>query len=354
MYIGEKETGWLLTVLVTSQIFVRGINGFVSASGTAGAIVSLLCCAIVLVYFWIIDKLKFSHDVGMFDMMRESYGNSATVIIGAVLTVLSALNCSMRLKMFSVAVADIVLPDSPQVYVMLFFAVAMLVAVSVGLEALTRYALPAGMVIALLSAAVVAFNFDSYKLTNIFPLLGRGGEGIASSSGMISMFSDFFYIYILADFFRKKHAVKRVSLKAVALSGIIITSITFFYILAVPYPSSAKFDYPFFRLASLANTSVLFQRLDAFVYVIWLFSGFICTGALALFTIMIFSQTFKLSDYKGIVHAFIFLISAFSLTAKNRFSLVNSLFSTFVFSLLAVTAVVYRFKIISGRNTDEE
>lgn len=352
MYIGEKETKWLLTILITSQFFVNGINIFTKAAGTSAAFVAFLSFLLVFAYVFFIERIKISEDAGVFEMMSECYGK-LTVFVGAVFSFLSALNSSMRLKMFTTAVTDIILPDSPKIFVLIFFVIAMLTVSFSGLEAITRYALPSGITILFFAFLVCIFNLEGFKIANISPLLGRGNKGIALSAGSIRVFADIFYVFVLSNFFRQKGALKRVALKSMALSGVIIILITLFYTLAVPYPASFGFEYPFFRLSALANTSVLFQRLDAAVYIIWIFSGFLSVGITALLSAIIFSKSFGLTDYKGVIHAFTFLIAAFSLVEGNYFDLINSLFAIFVFSLVGVTSVIYRFKIISGRDKNE-
>lgn len=349
MHIGEKETKWLFVVLMTSQIFVSGINVFAGTSGILGVVSAFLCTVLVFLYFYAVDKIKKSRDIGFFDMIEESFGRKITIVAGIILTVLSAFNSSARLKMFSVAVTDIILPDSPVSFAILLFAFAIFAASFFGLEALTRYALPTGIVITVFAAAVGVFNFESYKASNIFPLLGNGYALPKSMAGGISMFGDIFYLYILAHYFRKKHAVKRIGLKAIAISGIIIMTVVLLYNLAVPYPASENFNYPFFRLSSLANTSILFQRLDAIVYVIWLFSGFLTSGALVLFTALIFTQSFGVSDYRGVIHAVIFTVIALSFSNKN-YEVMISVFAAVVFSLLLFAAIAYRFM---RRKSDE-
>jgi len=352
MYIGEKETKWLFVVLITSQVFVSGINIFMGMGGILGAFSAFICTLLMLLYFYVTDKIKKSHDIGFFDMLEESCGKKASITAGTILTLLSVFNCSVKLKTFSVAVTDIILPDSPVSFAMLLFAFSILAVLFFGLEALTRYALPAGIVITVFAAAVGVFNFESYKTSNIFPLFGNGQIAPKSIAGGINMFADVFYVYIIAHYFRKKHAVKRVSLNAIAISGIIITAVVFLFNLAIPYPASGNFNYPFFRFSSLANTSVLFQRLDALVYVIWLFSGFLTTGALVLFTSLIFTQSFGISDYKGVVHTVVFAVLALSFSNKN-YVVMQSVFAAVALLLLLFTVTLYRLKIIMGRNSDE-
>ena len=108
----------------------------------------------------------------------------------------------------------------------------------------------------------------------------------------------------------------RVGIKAAVISAVIIVIVTLAYALCVPYPASSVYEYPFFRLATLANASVLFQRLDGAVYITWIFAeGLICTGALALFWSMIFADGFKCSDYKGSAPLVVLIISALSLSS---------------------------------------
>jgi len=332
---------------------VNGIKIFAEISGLLGVVFGLLCSGFMIFYFWIIDKIENVSANNFFDVMKISYGKTAAIFIGAALALISLFNASMRLKMFLSAVTDIILPDSPEAFVAIFFVIAIFAVSFLGLESLTRYALPTGVVIVALVLFTGIFNLENYRFSNIFPLMGNGYKMSKNVPDGIFLFSDIIYLYFLTGFFKKKHAIKRVWLKSVVLSGALITVVIGLYQLAVPYPASIGFDYPYFRLASLANTSVLFQRIDAVVYIIWLFSGFVSTGALALFTMIIFAENFDMSDYKGIIHIVIFLIIAFSALDKNYFNLLSNVFTLAVLIFIPVTAILYRFKALSRRKNNE-
>lgn len=343
MHIGERETKWLLVILVTSRFFLGAVSGFVKAAGTAAAVSAAVCSLLVLLYFAVLGKIRLNSEGGISSMLSMGCGKYLGFAAAALLTVFSVFNASARLREFTNAVGDIILPDSPDAYIIIFFAAVMLAVSFFGTETITRYCLAAGTVILLLAALICLMNISSADLLNVCPPLGNGISGILKGLGSVYLFSDMLYIYLLEDFFRKKGASGRIGVRAAAVSGVVITVLTLMYTLCVPYPASKFFEYPVFRLAALSNTSVLFQRADGIVYIIWLFSGFISSGALALFTAMLFAKCFRADDYRGCVPAVIFIICALALS-KTDLSRFGAVFAAASFIIVGVAAAVQSFR----------
>lgn len=351
-YIGEKETKWLFVMLFTSRAFVGAIHDFISFSGSIAYLNVIVCTVLVFLFLLIVNKINPCMKDDLFSMMRFCYGKPAAVALGTVLTALSFLNTAVRLRMFADAVKGAVLPSSPVIYILLFFAAAAAAVLLLGAEPITRYGYVSAIVIFFLTAIICLFNVRQYNVSNLYPHGGEYVKKLSSGTSMIYMFSDVLYLYIISGFFKSGGAVKRIGIRAAAVSGIAVTLLVLFCCALTPYPATLAFKYSFFRLASLAKSSVVLQRLDGLVYIIWIFTGFVSVGALALFTLITFSETFDTSDTKGTLPLTVFVIVVLAYAGIGFEKVLNILLCAAAFLLPAVTAAVCRIKM-KGRKSDE-
>ena len=336
--IGSKETIWLFIILILSRVTLDAVSVFVYNSGTAAAINSI-CGLIIAGIAVLITNIAFKNN-DIKDVFLSVYGKKLQMALGAVLFVVTILNASRRMTMFSDAIGEFVLQTSPKVFILGIFAICIFFTSFIGIEALSRFSYLAGIGIALFIGIIVASSSVEVRVENIYPVLGKGRA--LNVFNMLYVFSDIMYFYLIGSSVTNRN--KHVELGIVIKSGIIISFIAFFYALCVPYPVSEKFVYPIYRLASLANTSVLIQRLDGLVFLIWIFAGFVSVGALTIFATEIFRSSFKLSDRRGVLPVITFVIFLVSLTGGGNFKFLDSILSVFAFAVFPITSVIYKIK----------
>lgn len=345
--LDENETKWLFVILLTSEILVGAINGFTAAAGSGAAAAALTCTAAAAAFFAVTESIRRCDDVPFFDMIKSCYGKTASAAIGSVLTVISLFGCARSVRIFTSAVADVVLTQSPALYIAAFFAAAMLAVSVYGLQTLSRYAIAAGKILAVFVLVIVIFNIKNLRLSNALPIFGNGADGMASSVGMVYIFSDILYLCVISDHFQSRGAVMRVGSRSLIISGLFAVCAVFVYCCSVAYPASTHFRYPIFRLAALANTSVLLQRLDGAVYILWLIAGFISCGARALFTSVLFEKSFDCGDSRGIAPTVI--LAAIMLSGIVPKDGVRAAFACTAVVIYSVTIITYRLWRISNR-----
>lgn len=336
--IGSKETIWLFIILILSRVTLDAVSVFVYNSGTAAAINSI-CGLIIATIAVLITNIAFKKNNSE-DVFASVFGKRGQMLLGIILFIITILNASRRMTMFSDAIGDFVLETSPKAFILGIFAFSVFFASFMGIEPLTRFSYLAGIGIVLLIGIIAISSSVEVKLENIYPILGKGRA--LNVFNMLYVFSDIMYFYLIGRHVanRKKH----IELGIVIKSGIIISFLAFFYTLCVPYPVSEKFVYPIYRLASLANTSVLIQRLDGFVFLIWLFSGFVSVGALTIFASEIFKSVFKLSDRRGALPVITFVIFLIALTCADKIKISDTILSIFAFAVFPVTSIIYKIK----------
>lgn len=348
MYVGERETKWLFVILFTSQFLLGAVRTFAICGTSAAALSALLCCIVPIVLLCAAEKLSGGLGGDFTQILQRCYGKCAAAVIELIIFALAVSNASLRLKAFVTALSRTVYPGTPNLYLTAFFTFVMLCVCFLGAENITRYARLAGIGMSLVLVLVLAMAVPHFEEANICPVFGSGAAGILRGTFAAQAFADVIYLYFIGRLLRNDGAPLRVGIKAAVISAVIIVIVTLAYALCVPYPASSVYEYPFFRLATLANASVLFQRLDGAVYITWIFAGFICTGALALFCSMIFADGFKCSDYKGSAPLVVLIISALSLSSLKAVKILNTAFAPSVLAVILITALIYRTR--GGKN----
>jgi len=94
----------------------------------------------------------------------------------------------------------------------------------------------------------------------------------------------------------------------------------------------------------LANSSVVFQRLDGLVFLIWIFLGFISAGALCLFAVMVLSQNLRLKNQSAMCFFAVVMSLTFALWNVDFKSFLRPLMSAISFLFLPLTALLYKIK----------
>lgn len=338
--IGAKETKWLLILLMLSTVTLGDIAVFVSNSGTA-AFINCICGLLIALLATLVVNLLIRH-TDMFEVFTAVYGKALTSILGFVLLAVTLMNGAQKMELFSRAISEFVLTDTPRIFILILFSVSVLSAVLFNLEAITRYALAAGLVFLVFAGIIVFASLSEARYTNICPVLGKGR--IVNVLNMLYVFGDVVYFYIISGYIRNRRRSAFTASKAVIGAGVITAVLTLFYTLCVPYPVSEKYTYPLYRLASLANYTVVLQRLDGLVFLMWMFLGFISVSALTLFAVIIFARLFNLSDPRAVSPAFVFLVFLITLTGFVSEKAVNVILPAFAFGVMPLTAVLYKFK----------
>lgn len=336
--INARETHWLFVMLILSRITLDAVSVFVKNSGTAAVINSAFGFLIAFALLFVTDRCfkRSSFD----DVARDVYGKFGQRIFGFVFFCITLLNSVRRITMFSDAIGDFVLTASPYAFILIIFAVCAFVTALLGIEALVRISYITGGVTVLLIGIIMASSLVEVDITNIYPVLGKGR--ISNVFDMLYVYSDIVYLYYIKNSI--SGGQKHTFVKPLVKSAVVVSLVTLFYTLCVPYPVSEKFSYPIYRLASLSNTTVLIQRLDGIVFLIWIFSGFVSVGSLVYFASQIFKDTFCLKDRKGTLPIIAFLVFIIALIGGGKWNCADGIISAFAFGALPATAIIFKYK----------
>lgn len=335
--IRSKEISTLFTLLIASHVMLDAISLFVSNSGTAAYINSLLCTFLALAATLVINVCFDSECFS--GVLKGALGRYVYYVFCFILLGLTCLNAAQRINGAVAPVCKYMLSDTPKIFVYLLFAVVIFAVTRAGIGVISDYAFAVGIAVVGIIALIIALSAGEADYINLCPILGKGD--FSNVFAMLYVFSDIVYFYVLAS--RMRISLKANSLRIILLGGIITTVLVMFYTLCIPYPASLYPDYPLYTLASLANSSVVIQRLDGLVFIIWLFVGMICAGALTLFSVIIFKDLFGIRESKGICGAMSFVIFLISVLELSL-SWLSGAMTIVTFVVLPVISLIYKLK----------
>ena len=127
----------LAVIMIASQICL-GIPSKLVAFFPSGAYIPLLFTGVfVVVYCTIMDKFLKGNSVG--EAAGRIFGTTFVKFIDLAFAFWSVIYASFVMKSFSHAIGEVVLPLSPEVFVLGIAALVALVVCFVGFEALNRY-----------------------------------------------------------------------------------------------------------------------------------------------------------------------------------------------------------------------
>ncbi len=332
--IGYRETKWLFFLLMASNV-ITGAVSMLSGEFASGGFIPVIVSAVLALFLVYVTNRCLGKDgvLPLNPLMSK--------LLGTALFLVTVIAAGTRMKHFAAAIGDIVLVQSPKVFILFIMASAVLSVMLLRLEAVTRYALASSMVF-LLFLAIIAFStFSEFDVRNIYPVMGKGN--FLNSWSALYIFSDIVYFYVIFPHIKNSDKARRVPYKAIVLCALFTLILFAIYTLCVPYPVSQTFKYPIYRLAVLANSSVVFQRLDGVVFIIWIFLSFISSGSLALFAVMIFKKVFCLKNQNAICPAVALLCFGISLWDADFDGFVKTAMSLASFFVLPCLAFVFKY-----------
>jgi len=338
--IGARETKWLFFLLMISGICFDELNFLINKFATGAYIALGLVTLLAVLSVYITERLMGEEDI--FTAITTAWGRWGALVFWVVLFLVTVLNASVRMKDFAHVTGKVLLPESPPIFTLFFISGAAFAVAFLKLEAISRYALVAAAVFMAFVSVIIFTASGEAEFLNVFPLMGKGNY--LKSLPYVYIFSDIVYFWVISSHIRKNSQKKHMPVKSVALTGAVGLVILIFYMLCVPYPASGDYVYPLRRLSMLANSSVVFQRLDGLVFLIWIFLGFISAGALCLFAVMVLSQNLRLKNQSAMCFFAVVMSLTFALWNVDFKSFLRPLMSAISFLFLPLTALLYKIK----------
>lgn len=335
---GASEIKWLIVVIVLSDVILKGISNVGSDYGTGAyipVVISAIVCAVVLM----LTNSFFAHK-DFHKVLSSIYGIKPAGFICLSLAVFTLMYASLIMGEYALAIKKFMLPATSEIFILAMMSAALLAVCLTGYEAICRYSSVAAWVFLGFVSVIIFLSLTEAKTENIYPLLGKGNFKVSLQP--FGMFSFVGYYYVISSKAAGRH--KATAFKSLAISFSIIIVLVVIWTLCVPYPLSAKISYPLHRLSLLANNSIIFQRLDGLVFIIWIFSAFISSGALMLIAATVFSEVLGLKNQNAVSPAIVFLAFLLSASGFGFLAFSRTFICLFFLVFMPVSAVICRLK----------
>jgi spore germination protein KB len=298
--ITKKEAICLMILFIIGSTTIVGIGGAAKNDAWFAATMAIIMAIpVVLVYSRLLSLFP-GHD--LFSVLNLVFGNVAGRVL-AILYIWYAFHLgALVIRNFGEFINNVMMPETPMLFPMLFLALVVIVAVKSGVEVMARtsaYVLPAvvGIILIVQLLAIPLFNFDY-----LFPLLHDNWGPV-----MMGTFSAFSFPYAETVLFiavlsslKPNQSPYKVYLTSLLLAGAIIMVLTLRNILVVG-PELEHLNFPAHVAVSRIHLGDFIQRIEVTVSFVFTL-GVIIKSSVCLFVASRGLGTlFGLYDYRSIV-----------------------------------------------------
>jgi spore germination protein (amino acid permease) len=316
---GKWEAVTVLINVICAKVFLNFPRKVAEDAGTAGWLMTIYVSLLAFLGFFIIARLyKRYEGKDLIDLGEHIGGSIGRILVGSIVIGFLVFMASLYLREFGENMKEITLTVSPLSFVIMFFAVGMIVAAYVGLEAIVRYHALAVPIIATGFFIILIAVLPLADFRNITPILGMGAyEIFVSGFFKISLFGELLIIFLLIPFLQTHDNFVKAGYTALGFSSFFLFISALVYLAVVDYPVTIESFLPIHRLATLINIGRFFQRIESIFVLIWALAGLLYISTAFFFAVYIFKKTFKLEYYRPLILPFAVLVFNLSFLPPN-------------------------------------
>lgn len=356
---GYSEALSLTIIFMATKSFL-GYPRYIAQAGLTAGWLIVAISAFVALGFWLIISGLLERFPGK-SLMQINYhllGPFFGLGLNVLLLLYVVLANSILLREFSEAVILTALPDAPISSLTVLFAIPVLFATYLGIEAITRssfISLPF-VIFGSFSALILLYPFWDFNL--LLPIFGSGPIKIMQYGFLASSaFSEILILAILAPYFSfGNKELKRLGVVSIGFVAFSFIFITVIYLMVIPVPSATESLVPFYQLARTIYLGRYFQRVEAIYTIFWTFTALMRVAIGLTITAVIFTETLNLPYYKPILPAFTVLFLSLSLTPRSLMETlaIERIRFSWAWVLLAITSGLLFFVLLKGKVGKDE
>jgi len=295
--------------------------------GPAAWYVYILTTLLALAGFLMLSKLmeKFPGQ-DLIYVFKKVFGNVAGSILSFLIGIAFFITSMVFLRLFTEAVKVYVYPLTSPSFIMIFFISAVLVMLYLGFETIARTA--AVFLLPILFGLLIIYilGFPSYKVYNLFPILGFGiGRNVTYSIKNISYFGESLSLAVVLSSLQGNKYFRNGGLRGIAISGLLTTAALLVYIMAFPYKAAIENTIPSFAFTRIIELGAFFQRFDPIFLFVWSISAIIATAIFLYSFLSIYCKVFKIDDHRQLVLPLGIIVFCISIIIQDLSTLVLGL-----------------------------
>lgn len=295
----------LIPILLTLPTYDSESFGTATfAHNVYSAIITLLVISILLRLY------KGFENMDNLDISKYLGGPVLFIICGILLISYFFILCVLTFAEFTQNLQNVIFPDAPQEYVAIFFGIAIIISLFLGIRGIFR---TASLIAPLISIAFILMFIILFKyidLSNFTPVFGNGIENFFTQGlNRIGRFEGVFYFLLISPYVKSQ---KKVAYLSFLLTILLVLPTIFLLIGIIPYPTIIENYFPIFELTRLISLGRFIQRLDSVFILFWILATFVYMSLTIHFLILFVQKVFKLKFSNRLIPLFTMNIIAAS------------------------------------------
>ena len=315
----KYEAVFLIVNIIIAHVILNLPKDLFTVTGTATPINVIYVSIIAIFFVYFISKLfkKFNNS-DILDISNFLGGKWLKISLGIIYIIYLLLLSGGLLRNFAEELKIIYFPSIPLTYILLFFAVALIVANSIDFKSLAKANMLITIVV-LISMIVIFLSVSpTYSPEKMYPLLGYGTKAtFINGLENIYAFSGIILLFLLPPALKNKDDFKKVSIVSIAFSAIYL----FLSIVSLLFTFSTVINLDYISLMYLLTRSVeygrFFQRADAIFILFWVISLMSYLSIIMSYILYTFKKITNIKNGKIMVYAFATLLIWASLLNKS-------------------------------------
>jgi spore germination protein (amino acid permease) len=301
--------------MISAKVFLSFPRDMALLGGAGGWMIILLAGIFSLIGFYFLNSIIHQYpSQNIIQIAHQLTGKIVGTILGTAIFIFFLLLSSLLLRKFAESFILAILPRTPISVIMLFFLVLLMYAAFLGIETLSRVAWFFGPYLLIALLTILLFSLSQSSFQNLFPILGTGPGPILKSSLIhSSIFGEILLLGLIAPLIRERKKVFGVGIFSIIIAILINLVVTVTIILVFNFTTAEKIIFPIFQLARLINFGEFIQRVEAVFVFLWFFTAGIQLAGLFYGTIISFSETFNIKEYRPLIFPIAVIVLAISI-----------------------------------------
>lgn len=345
--IGTLEAIGFMIVVMINRIILNTPKEIINSTGTS-AWVNVIVVSIVAIIFVLIICRLYKNFAGqdIIDISKYLGGNVLKIITSIIFFSLFVFTSVVVLRNFSDSLQTIFLENTPIAYIILFFAIAMIIANKLGITSIIK--INVAIIILILLNVIIIFllPISHFNISNLLPVLGYGtNETFFSGLTNLFAFSGIAYLYFIMPFLYKPENFKKIAITAVIISSIYLFLSVISLLGLFSYLITSEDVLSILLITRIISFGTFIQRIDAVFVLTWILTFMSYLSILLFFAMHTLKKITNVSNHNGMVYSIMALIVGLALLPKNIIE-VNFLENNILKYLILIFIFVFPFILL--------
>ena len=273
-HIDGLEAAAIVLIYSVTKVFTIFPSRMARAAQTAAWSVPIFSGLLSALWIWaLVSVLKANPGKDIITISRDLFGPYVAFTLGIVFYLFTLGIVVTTVGENADAVVTILLPLTPEVFLIsITLAVSLYIALK-GVEVLGRVSVAIAFVMIGLLVVLSAISANMWQIDSVFPLLGPGVGDLLKTYGVRqAIYGEVLSLGVLAPYLRKSGDTGKVASWTLVLIAVILSLAVLTCQMVFPYPSLNRTVVPLLRVTRIVNLGFL-QRFEVVLAPAWLAAG---------------------------------------------------------------------------------